>query len=539
MNKEFSLTEISQELQNESHRFDLMVKRIKDSGGLFYQYRACNSYGSMVHDISNIIQGGVFMRSPLLMNDPYDSMIGFSNEQIYGECIDIILDYVKVTEPLKSLWAIILKYKFLNGISELINQLNNIRNAYIIQRKVMRMTNKDLKHFIDDNIKLIYKKYKSQYSEGQFVVLSALVKLMDNLDLNQDNLLKVTNLSDQIQLLESSIEKAKSIYLEKFSEFLAKTNISCFSASGWNNQLMWSHYANSYSGICIEHDLNNIDEEIYKGFFYPIIYSEKRPTVSLKKLGINEENIKGKKFEMTTAQTAEFFSYLLVKNKPWDYEKEWRFIRVNDSGKEYDSELVLFPFIKSLTFGPKINKIQKDLLIDVCKEKNIECYDLILSDDDFSMTRKRIDLDDYQLDMDEGKYITYLSNKAVDLYDNINKKCKGYTDNADNGCCDIKLLLSILEDVYEVICITFFLKKASYFYASKGITYEEETLKDFKLIDEQVGIMNSTDFYESVNALYLSGFISNRQWPDINVKLKNIKEIMQKYFDVKWMPSDN
>lgn len=54
--------------------------------------------------------------------------------------------------------------------------------------------------------------------------------------------------------------------------------------SGWNNQLMWSHYANSYAGICIEYDFNQIKDAI--GFIYPAEYTTERPTLSLQDLGV-------------------------------------------------------------------------------------------------------------------------------------------------------------------------------------------------------------------------------------------------------------
>lgn len=76
------------------------------------------------------------------------------------------------------------------------------------------------------------------------------------------------------------------IYIPFLENFLSKLTVTCFSASGWDNQLMWSHYANSYSGICVEYDFEKMDKFI--GFMYPVKYSSVRPTVSLKDLGLSE-----------------------------------------------------------------------------------------------------------------------------------------------------------------------------------------------------------------------------------------------------------
>ena len=59
-----------------------MKEAIKKSGGLFYQYRPCRRDDSTIYDIENIRHGVVYAQTPLNMNDPFDSQIGFSAEQI-------------------------------------------------------------------------------------------------------------------------------------------------------------------------------------------------------------------------------------------------------------------------------------------------------------------------------------------------------------------------------------------------------------------------------------------------------------------------
>lgn len=69
-----------------------MKADIAKAGNLFYQYRACKRDAATIYDIENIRHGVVYARTPLEMNDPFDSKIGFSVEAIYEECIDLVLD---------------------------------------------------------------------------------------------------------------------------------------------------------------------------------------------------------------------------------------------------------------------------------------------------------------------------------------------------------------------------------------------------------------------------------------------------------------
>lgn len=71
--------------------FEQMKAGIQKAGGLFYQYRACRRDAETIYDIENIRRGQVYARTPLQMNDPFDSMIGFSPEKIYDECIELLL----------------------------------------------------------------------------------------------------------------------------------------------------------------------------------------------------------------------------------------------------------------------------------------------------------------------------------------------------------------------------------------------------------------------------------------------------------------
>ena len=51
-------------------------------------------------------------QTPLNMNDPFDSQIGFSADSIYDEIISMVLDILPGEESTKRLMGVLLKYRF-------------------------------------------------------------------------------------------------------------------------------------------------------------------------------------------------------------------------------------------------------------------------------------------------------------------------------------------------------------------------------------------------------------------------------------------
>ena len=87
------------------------------------------------------------------------------------------------------------------------------------------------------------------------------------------------------------------------------------------------------------------------------------------------------------------FSYLLAKNTCWEYEKEWRIINIGEPNTPIFIDL---PFIKSITFGINMDPICKHLLWDVCKNKDIECYQIVISAEKYELNRKLLTDDDFE-----------------------------------------------------------------------------------------------------------------------------------------------
>ena len=83
-------------MNNKEPNFEDMKKSIEKAGGLFYQYRPCRRDIATIYDIENIRHGVVYAQTPLNMNDPFDSMIGYSPEKMNENCISLLMDTVKI-----------------------------------------------------------------------------------------------------------------------------------------------------------------------------------------------------------------------------------------------------------------------------------------------------------------------------------------------------------------------------------------------------------------------------------------------------------
>jgi len=182
------------------------------------------------------------------------------------------------------------------------------------------------------------------------------------------------------------IEKAKIIsdstlmdLSKKYSEGLI-SNHGIFSTSRRNNNiLMWTHYGNSHKGYCIGFDsyklLNFLDSLGYKVGLFPVNYDNNYPTILPK---IKKEEI-----------VQNIFTQLTTKAKQWEYEKEYRYIIVENSSFPVVIDREIF---KNIIFGCEMNqdteielreRIQKDY-------PKMKIFKAVKVDDKFKLEIRKI-----------------------------------------------------------------------------------------------------------------------------------------------------
>lgn len=124
--------------------------------------------------------------------------------------------------------------------------------------------------------------------------------------------------SDRDKLMKSAIAQdssaiARTMMLQH-QEWLSEWGVLSLSASV-TNVLLWSHYANSHRGICLEFK-DFFNERSQLGRTLQVRYQADRPVIEM-----------SEPFSQKTLQ-----ALFLTKADSWEYEKEWRFLRQKGPG---------------------------------------------------------------------------------------------------------------------------------------------------------------------------------------------------------------
>lgn len=117
-----------------------------------------------------------------------------------------------------------------------------------------------------------------------------------------------------------------------YEDVLERNEVICLSGQ-WDNKLMWSHYADSHSGVCLEYSFNSIRKEL----IFPISYVAKRQNYEkglLEWLHNKEDAINRlcNYQNMTNIQKRQMHycgKIMFTKDIVWKYEKEYRIVTRN------------------------------------------------------------------------------------------------------------------------------------------------------------------------------------------------------------------
>ena len=225
-----------------------------------------------------------------------------------------------------------------------------------------------------------------------------------NLETQSLFLSPIGSLNDIFEGLSGPIDDKVIDNLDKLNDI---AYIKSFSEDN-KNLLMWAHYADSYSGMCVEYDFSKLNDSILYHLF-PIFYSETkilnnpfentiRELDDLKRT--NAENV----FPEDTCNLINITSAFLIKSKEWEYEKEWRIIATYPHIHNYFDEIEddedaksLYEIknqyisvescIKSVYLGPKMKRRIKDHIKEICKNKlnNIPVYEARISKEKYEI----------------------------------------------------------------------------------------------------------------------------------------------------------
>ncbi len=524
-------------------------KAVKKAGGLFYQYRPCRRDDFTVYDIENIRHRVVYAQTPLNMNDPFDSKIGFSEDKLYDELIDLVLNVFDASDELKSIIGFVVKFDLLGEFTQLIIALNDLKKQILLMKKAMHKEHLSYYDFFRSFHSQIYAKLpkmlKGVFPKQVYQQFGLLIGKLEDVDITEDNINELLGSKEKFDAVKRQIIEIRDTkYIPLFKHFLSTINVSCFSVSGWDNALMWSHYANSYSGICVEYDFSDVSQ--ITTILKSVKYSKKRPTIALKDFGVAsvKKSEQGEyQFVQCDFNLFNIIDYLCVKDTVWEYEKEWRFIcPVSEPNKHNFIEI---PKIKSITFGVNVDPLCKQLLLDVCNEGNIECYELKLGESDFKIDRVKIDSSQEMFDVNNmANYMLLLANdievkvkKCNEMLEKIQRMQNAEDFDAEAVMYANQYLIDYISDAYYwKLGVNRLLSK----YPDITNTFDIGKLQEqAKGTDERVSEMREYCLSIGVS---LVGLLCNTNMTVSDMKkigqqLTRMKALTDRYAEMRWLIS--
>ncbi|TSK07302.1 MAG: DUF2971 domain-containing protein [Geobacter sp.] len=157
----------------------------------------------------------------------------------------------------------------------------------------------------------------------------------------------VTKILNRVSRTNTDLE---TVFNRQYETFLQSVGMLCFSKSP-ENILLWSHYASSHTGICIQFE-SNVDTRSVFMLTQNVKYTKDFPIINLVKATDDEKLSKG----------------LLTKADDWSYEQEYRLIL------PAQQKLVKYPdeALKSVIFGLKTTDHNKDLIKNWIAQRKVK-----------------------------------------------------------------------------------------------------------------------------------------------------------------------
>ncbi len=140
------------------------------------------------------------------------------------------------------------------------------------------------------------------------------------------------------------------------------------------NRLMWAHYGDDHKGFCLEYST----QDKSKGFF-PVLYSSKLLDISPYLIRIQNKE------DLTSLLS---FYTAMRKEDVWEYEKEWRYILLNDATKNNDNLQNLKP--TAIYLGARISPDNKNYLIKQAQSLHIDIHQIEMDTKEYKLNEKAI-----------------------------------------------------------------------------------------------------------------------------------------------------
>ena len=175
--------------------------------------------------------------------------------------------------------------------------------------------------------------------------------------------------------IQGALEKEYDFYINNCKTMFA---VSSFTVNP-DSQLMWAHYANNHKGICLEYEIDNINDIMCH--LFPVIYSRAKKDISEKLIQFIDSDIDDETLWKI------YFNGPLRKNIEWMYENEWRLIypKNKDNPDGYSRK---FGRISKVYLGYRMEEDARNYYIEECNKRNIPYVEMDKDPIRFAMKEK-------------------------------------------------------------------------------------------------------------------------------------------------------
>ena len=236
------------------------------------------------------------------------------------------------------------------------------------------------------------------------------------------------------------------------------------------------------------------------------------------------------------------FSYILSKNTCWSSENEWRII---DVGEPNTPKFLDLPYIKSITFGLNVDPLCKRLLWDVCEEKGIECYEIIISSEDFKLDRRQLTERDFIFNIDdEVGYVNILGQQIVNSSSRVSVLTAPLNNESESAPADFSHMRPMLVEAIDILSNAYYMKAS----CNRICDNIDEDLSNYKMPEVILESTSQIDAFatqmkqsietipNTLPKLLVLGKLSRADYPAIRKQVQDIKELIDRYERNDWNP---
>ena len=213
---------------------------------------------------------------------------------------------------------------------------------------------------------------------------------------------------------------------------------------------------------------------------------------------------------------------------------------------EYDlqSAYAGFPCVKSLIFGGKTDAVCKRVLWNLCKEKQIDCYQLT---SEAEQGRKQLKDEDFKInDEEEVDLLIRLVERICRSQEKIDERCERFQVMISMGNVDAGIIEEILSVVADQLTDTYFLKISMNQLCNRmqrevqRVSLPKQVEKLIEDVSQMVERVNQSlqELTESVPDAAEKGWIHKNDVERITKSIESAKKILQIVNQIEWYADD-